>query len=72
MAIDADIMAAFNAANTGAEALAAIKTNAATLLGDADSLAKLADLPEDGGREQAIGLGVIRDQGPVRRLHLGG
>ncbi len=53
-----DLVAAFNAADTWQEALAAIKANAAALGLSADSLTKLADLPDNGGREQAIGLGV--------------
>ncbi len=67
-----DLVAAFNAADTWQEALAAIKANAAALGLSADSLTKLADLPDNGGREQAIGLGVNEIKDPVRPLQLGG
>ena len=56
-AIDA-VVAAFNEADTWQEALAAIKDNASVLL-DAGHVDKLDDLPDDQGREQAIGLGVL-------------
>jgi VCBS repeat-containing protein len=51
------IIDAFNAATTWQEALAAIKGNTDALL-DQGHLDKLDALPDDGGREQAIGLGV--------------
>jgi VCBS repeat-containing protein len=60
---DEALIAAFNAidgndADGWQDALAVIKSNAATLL-DADALAKLTTLPDGGGREKAIGLGVL-------------
>jgi VCBS repeat-containing protein len=60
---DEALVSAFNAIdgnNTDGwqDVLALIKNNTATLL-DADALAKLTSLPDGGGREQAIGLGVI-------------
>jgi VCBS repeat-containing protein len=60
---DEALIAAFNEidgndADGWQDALAVIKSNAATLL-DADALAKLTTLPDGGGREKAIGLGVL-------------
>ncbi|MBB4039986.1 VCBS repeat-containing protein [Microvirga flocculans] len=55
--ITTEILTAFNEATTWQEALAAIKGHAETLL-DFDALAKLDELPDNAGREQAIGLGV--------------
>jgi VCBS repeat-containing protein len=60
---DEALVSAFNAidgnsTNGWQNALALIKNNTATLL-DADALAKLTTLPDGGGREKAIGLGVI-------------
>jgi hypothetical protein len=54
------LLDAFNAATTWQEALAAIKNEdyAALLLEDGHRT-QLNDLPDDQGREQAIGLGVI-------------
>jgi VCBS repeat-containing protein len=51
------ILDAFNAATTWQAALAAIKANSHDLL-DQEHLDKLDTLPDDAGREQAIGLGV--------------
>ena len=51
------ILDAFNAATTWQAALAAIKANSNDLL-DQEHLDKLDTLPDDAGREQAIGLGV--------------
>ncbi len=54
------LLDAFNAATTWQEALAAIKNeDYAALLLENGHRAKLNDLPDDQGREQAIGLGVI-------------
>jgi VCBS repeat-containing protein len=60
---DEALLSAFNGidgndADGWQAALALIKSNAATLL-DADVLAKLTTLPDGGGREKAIGLGVL-------------
>jgi VCBS repeat-containing protein len=60
---DEALLSAFNGidgndADGWQDALALIKSNAATLL-DADALAKLTTLPDGGGREKAIGLGVL-------------
>ncbi|WP_201831618.1 tandem-95 repeat protein [Microvirga zambiensis] len=52
------LLEAFNDAGSWQEALAAIKDNASALL-DQEHQDMLDDLPEDGGREQAIGLGVL-------------
>jgi hypothetical protein len=49
------ILDAFNAATTWQAALAAIKANSNDLL-DQEHLDKLDTLPDDTGREQAIGL----------------
>jgi hypothetical protein len=51
------ILDAFNAAKTWQAALAAIKANSHDLL-DQEHLDKLDTLPDDAGREQAIGMGV--------------
>ncbi|QRM31158.1 Ig-like domain-containing protein [Microvirga sp. VF16] len=56
-AIDA-VVTAFNEADSWQEALAAIKDNASVLLDEAH-LSQLDDLPDNQGREQAIGLGVL-------------
>lgn len=53
-----DLIGAFNAATTDVEALAAINTYADELELSAASLAALEALPDGGGREKAIGLGV--------------
>ncbi|MBJ6124932.1 Ig-like domain-containing protein [Microvirga splendida] len=56
-AIDA-VVVAFNEADTPTEVLAAIKDNASILLGT-DHVLKLDELPDNQGREVAIGLGIL-------------
>jgi Ca2+-binding RTX toxin-like protein len=58
-----DPVYAFNSAANDADAIAAIKYHAATLELSDEALGHLTELPDGGGREKAIGLGVneIRD-----------
>jgi VCBS repeat-containing protein len=64
--MSADLIAAFNAATTWQETLAAIKNNGyfEILIEDEETRAayqqKLTDLPDNQGREQAIGMGVVQ------------
>ncbi len=62
--MSAQLIAAFNSATTWQEALAAIKdANYSAILFDAEGeetyIQKLVDLPENGGREEAIGKGIL-------------
>ena len=61
-----ELIAEFNAAETWEQALAAIKNTEyfSILIEDAETRAgyqqKLTDLPDDQGREQAVGMGVVQ------------